>query len=250
MCRRKGKAVRGKQSKLSYCNLVAYELTQWFSKWGASPCCGTYILIFFFLSMGKMVLSESLLSSFRTRDEMFLICYWSYAEQDIKITILLTVYGRGFLRVDSRKAATSLRAMRSFLVNWPSLRIHRGLLSILCCRCWTPGNRTSRSRSYNSNNKKNKHVSDIGDFSCACLCSSASYSFKESRPWVITPVNSVSLRASISNQWIVSSEFAHHAPPLRSSSSSEPWKPQGTHMYILCTCIEIHIYVSLHFTYI
>lgn len=54
------------------------------------------------------------------------------------------------------------------------------------------------------------------------LCIFVSYSFKESRPWVMTPVNSVSLRASISNQWILSSEFAHHAPPLMSSSSSEP----------------------------
>lgn len=44
----------------------------------------------------------------------------------------------------------------------------------------------------------------------------------------MTPVNSVALRASISNQWIASSEFAHHAPPLMFSSSSEPWETHAT----------------------
>lgn len=38
----------------------------------------------------------------------------------------------------------------------------------------------------------------------------------------MTPVNSTSLRASTSNQWLVSSGSAHHAPPYRSSSLSEP----------------------------
>lgn len=52
-----------------------------------------------------------------------------------------------------------------------------------------------------------------------------SHSLRESRPCVMTPVNSVSRRASNSNQWILSSVFAHHAPPLMSSSSSEPWEP-------------------------
>lgn len=52
-----------------------------------------------------------------------------------------------------------------------------------------------------------------------------SHSVMESRPCVMTPVNSVSRRASNSNQWILSSVFAHHAPPLMSSSSSEPWEP-------------------------
>lgn len=41
-------------------------------------------------------------------------------------------------------------------------------------------------------------------------------------PWVMTPVNSTSRRASTSNQWLVSSGSAHHAPPYRSSSLSEP----------------------------
>lgn len=54
---------------------------------------------------------------------------------------------------------------------------------------------------------------------------SVSYSFSESLPCVMTPVNSVSWRASISNQWVLSSELAHQAPPRMSSSSSEPWKP-------------------------
>lgn len=58
-----------------------------------------------------------------------------------------------------------------------------------------------------------------------CVRAVRSYSFNESRPCVMTPVNSVSLRASISNQWIRSSAFAHHAPPLMLSSSSEPWEP-------------------------
>lgn len=62
--------------------------------------------------------------------------------------------------------------------------------------------------------------------SSVCFCAFVSYSLEESRPCVMSPVNSVSLRASISNQWILSSEFAHHAPPLMLSSSSEPWEPQ------------------------
>lgn len=37
----------------------------------------------------------------------------------------------------------------------------------------------------------------------------------------MTPVNSTSLWASTSNQWLASSVSAHHAPPYRSSSSSE-----------------------------
>lgn len=41
-------------------------------------------------------------------------------------------------------------------------------------------------------------------------------------PWVMTPVNSTSLRASTWNQLLVSSGSAHHAPPYRSSSFSEP----------------------------
>lgn len=41
-------------------------------------------------------------------------------------------------------------------------------------------------------------------------------------PWVMTPVNSTSRRASTSNQWMVSSGSAHHAPPYRSSSFPEP----------------------------
>lgn len=73
-----------------------------------------------------------------------------------------------------------------------------------------------------------QHVGSMwvcGFFLSVCVCF-VSYSFKESRPCVMTPVNSVSRRASNSNQWILSSEFAHHAPPLMSSSSSEPWEPQ------------------------
>lgn len=41
-------------------------------------------------------------------------------------------------------------------------------------------------------------------------------------PCVMTPVNSTSLRASTWNQLLVSSGSAHHAPPYRSSSFSEP----------------------------
>lgn len=51
---------------------------------------------------------------------------------------------------------------------------------------------------------------------------SRTHRFSEFLPWVMTPVNSTSLWASTSNQWFFSSGSAHHAPPYRSSSLSEP----------------------------
>lgn len=51
---------------------------------------------------------------------------------------------------------------------------------------------------------------------------SRTHCLSEFLPWVMTPVNSTSLRASTSNQWLFSSGSAHHAPPYRSSSLSEP----------------------------
>lgn len=48
------------------------------------------------------------------------------------------------------------------------------------------------------------------------------YWVSEFLPWVMIAVNSTSLRASTWNQWLVSSGSAHHAPPYRSSSFSEP----------------------------
>lgn len=55
----------------------------------------------------------------------------------------------------------------------------------------------------------------------------------------MTPVNSTSRRASTSNQWLVSSVSAHHAPPYMFSSLSVPWSwpdiflgPVLSHTYI------------------
>ncbi len=59
-------------------------------------------------------------------------------------------------------------------VNSPSQRIRRGWWSILGCHCWTPGSRTTRSRSWNKTwatcwiykRKGKKNCA----FICVCLC--------------------------------------------------------------------------------
>lgn len=120
-------------------------------------------------------------------------------------------------------------------VSLPSQHTHREWWSILCCHCWKPGSRKSQSHSWNDSMGESCWVW-VGVEMRYILQVRVPHSVRESRPWVMTPVNSVSLRASISNQWIVSSEFAHHAPPLMLSSSSDPWKQQ-TPECILPNCL-------------
>lgn len=53
-------------------------------------------------------------------------------------------------------------------------------------------------------------------------------------PCVMSPVNSTSLRASTWNQLLVSSGSAHHAPPYRSSSFSEPCSWPQLFLELVC----------------
>lgn len=62
-------------------------------------------------------------------------------------------------------------------------------------------------------------ATSIKTFLSCCL--NKSYSCSEFFPWVMTPVNSTSRRASTWNQCSFSSGSAHHAPPYISSSFSE-----------------------------
>lgn len=116
-------------------------------------------------------------------------------------------------------------------MNSPSQHIHHGWCSILCCHCWKPGSRMSHSHFWNKTTWGHPVDFRIWNRRVLIIHVIISHSLRESRPWVMIPVNSVSLRASISNQWIMSSEFAHQAPPLMLSSSSDPWGATDIRMY-------------------